>query len=251
MIPRNGMVVANAAATHVMEVIDMGCWTPVERFASSTSGDTAWYAAADPTSDYSRFLIMEGNQTIGEVQWSMLGRHNAENALAAILAARHAGVEVNAAIAALKDFEGVRRRMEVRGVVRDITVYDDFAHHPTAVATTIDGLRRRIGKARLIAVLEPRSNTMKLGTHRDAIAKSLSQADEVWMYQGPGVKWDVAGSVASLGARAQVATDIDALVENLNRVLQPGDHVLMMSNGGFGGIHAKLLARLAQQSSAS
>jgi UDP-N-acetylmuramate: L-alanyl-gamma-D-glutamyl-meso-diaminopimelate ligase len=136
--------------------------------------------------------------------------------------------------------------MEVRGTVREVTVYDDFAHHPTAVATTIDGLRRRIGKARLIAVLEPRSNTMKLGTHRDALAKSLHQADEVWMYQGPGVKWDVAGSVASLGARARVATDIDALVEDLNRVLRPGDHVLMMSNGGFGGIHTKLLARLAR-----
>ena len=248
MVPRNGLVVANAAATHVMEVIDMGCWTPVERFAASTSGDTAWYAATDPTSDFSRFLIMEGNREIGEVQWSMLGRHNAENALAAILAARHAGVEVSAAIGALRDFVGVRRRMEVRGVVRDITVYDDFAHHPTAVETTIDGLRRRIGRARLIAVLEPRSNTMKLGTHRDAIAKSLSQADQVWMYQGPGVKWDVAGSVASLGARARVATDIDTLVENLNRELQPGDHVLMMSNGGFGGIHEKLLTRLARQS---
>jgi UDP-N-acetylmuramate: L-alanyl-gamma-D-glutamyl-meso-diaminopimelate ligase len=246
MVPRNGMVVANAAASHVMEVIDMGCWTPVERFAASASGDTAWYAAASPGSDYSRFAIMEGNSEIGEVEWSMVGRHNAENALAAILAARHAGVEVAQSIAALKAFSGVRRRMEVRGVVRDITVYDDFAHHPTAVETTIDGLRRRIGKARLIAVLEPRSNTMKLGTHRDALAKSLSQADEVWMYQGPGVKWDVAGSVAALGARAHVATDIDALVESLNRVLQPGDHVLMMSNGGFGGIHAKLLARLAR-----
>jgi UDP-N-acetylmuramate: L-alanyl-gamma-D-glutamyl-meso-diaminopimelate ligase len=246
MVPHNGMVVANAADTHVMEVIDMGCWTPVERFASSTSGDTAWYASADPTGDYSQFVIMEGNREIGEVGWSMVGRHNAENALAAILAARHAGVSMNAAIAALAQFQGVRRRMEVRGTVREVTVYDDFAHHPTAVATTIDGLRRRIGKARLIAVLEPRSNTMKLGTHRDALAKSLHQADEVWMYQGPGVKWDVAGSVASLGARARVATDIDALVEDLNRVLRPGDHVLMMSNGGFGGIHTKLLARLAR-----
>ncbi len=246
MVPRHGMVVANAAATHVMEVIDMGCWTPVERFAASTGGDTAWYAAAEPASDFSRFVIMEGNREMGEVQWSMVGRHNAENALAAILAARHAGVTVATSIDALKQFAGVRRRMEVRGVVRDITVYDDFAHHPTAVETTLDGLRRRIGKARLIAVLEPRSNTMKLGTHRDALAHSLSAADEVWMYQGPGVKWDVAGSVASLGARAHVETDIDALVERLNHVLRPGDHVLMMSNGGFGGIHSKLLTRLSR-----
>jgi UDP-N-acetylmuramate: L-alanyl-gamma-D-glutamyl-meso-diaminopimelate ligase len=205
-----------------------------------------WHAAADPAGDYSRFTIMEGERAIGEVRWSMVGRHNAENALAAILAARHAGVGVAAAIEALETFAGVRRRMEVRGVVRDITVYDDFAHHPTAVATTIDGLRRRIGKARLIAVLEPRSNTMKLGTHRDALAQSLSAADEVWMYQGPGVQWDVAGAVASLGARARVVRDIDELVESLHRSLRPGDHVLMMSNGGFGGIHSKLLTRLAQ-----
>ena len=247
MVPHNGMVVANAADTRVMEVIDMGCWTPVERFAANMSGDAAWYTATEPGGDYSRFVIFQGNVEVGEVQWPMVGRHNAENALAAILAARHAGVEVHGAIAALKEFAGVRRRMEVRGIVRGITVYDDFAHHPTAVETTIDGLRRRIGKARLIAVLEPRSNTMKLGTHRDALAKSLSQADEVWMYQGAAVQWDVAGSVASLGSRAHVATDIDELVAALDRTLQPGDHVLMMSNGGFGGIHEKVLARLRER----
>jgi UDP-N-acetylmuramate: L-alanyl-gamma-D-glutamyl-meso-diaminopimelate ligase len=164
--------------------------------------------------------------------------------LAAILAARHAGVDVPTAIAGLAKFAGVRRRLEVRGVVNGITVYDDFAHHPTAVETTIDGLRRRIGSARLIAVLEPRSNTMKLGTHRDALAKSLQHADQVWMYQGPGVSWDVAGSVASLGSRARVATDIEELVTALDGTLTSGDHVLMMSNGGFGGVHTKLLKRL-------
>jgi UDP-N-acetylmuramate: L-alanyl-gamma-D-glutamyl-meso-diaminopimelate ligase len=248
MVPRNGLVVANAADVHVMEVIDQGCWTPVERFAASVTGDTAWYAATAPGGDYSRFMIMEGNREIGEVEWSMLGRHNAENALAAVLAARHAGVDVQTSIAALAKFAGVRRRMEVRGVVHGITVYDDFAHHPTAIETTIDGLRRRVGDARLIAVLEPRSNTMKLGTHRDALAKSLSRADQVWMYQGPGVQWDVAGSVASLGSRAHVSTDVDDLVTKLDSTLRSGDHVLMMSNGGFGGVHAKLLTRLTARS---
>jgi UDP-N-acetylmuramate: L-alanyl-gamma-D-glutamyl-meso-diaminopimelate ligase len=248
MVPRNGLVVANAADVHVMEVIDQGCWTPVERFAASVTGDTAWYAATDPGGDYSRFMIMEGNRNVGEVQWSMVGRHNAENALAAVLAARHAGVDVQTSIAALGKFAGVRRRMEVRGVVHGITVYDDFAHHPTAIETTIDGLRRRVGDARLIAVLEPRSNTMKLGTHRDALGKSLSRADQVWMYQGPGVQWDVAGSVASLGSRAHVTTDIDELVTQLDSTLRSGDHVLMMSNGGFGGVHAKLLTRLTSRS---
>ena len=179
MVPRNGLVVANAGDANVMHVIDMGCWTPVERFAGGLGGDTAWYVLAPPAGDYANFTIMEGNSTMGEVSWSMVGRHNAENALAAILAARSAGVDIKTSIAALKEFQGVRRRMEVRGVVNGITVYDDFAHHPTAVATTIDGLRRKIGSARLIAVLEPRSNTMKLGTHSSALAGALAQADQV------------------------------------------------------------------------
>jgi UDP-N-acetylmuramate: L-alanyl-gamma-D-glutamyl-meso-diaminopimelate ligase len=247
MVPRHGMVVANAADANVMHVIDMGCWTPVERFAGAVAGDTAWYVATAPGSDYSRFNIMQGSRDEGAVEWSMLGRHNAENALAAILAARHAGVAIPKAIAALKEFKGVRRRMEVRGAVDGITVYDDFAHHPTAVATTIDGLRRRIGAARLIAVLEPRSNTMKLGTHREALAKSLEHADRIWMYQGAGVDWDVAGSVASLGARARVSKDLDQLIATLARELERGDHVLIMSNGGFGGIHGKLLQRLRER----
>jgi UDP-N-acetylmuramate: L-alanyl-gamma-D-glutamyl-meso-diaminopimelate ligase len=247
MVPRNGLVVANAGDANVMRVIDMGCWTPVERFAGTVSGDTAWYAAAPPGGDYSTFAIMEGNQRVADVQWPMLGRHNAENALAAVLAARHAGVAIETAVAALKEFRGVRRRLETRGVVGGITVYDDFAHHPTAIEVTIDALRRRIGSSRLVAVLEPRSNTMKLGTHRDAMAKALERADRVWLYQGPNVTWDVAGSVAGLGERAAVAKDLDQLVATLGATLTAGDHVLIMSNGGFGGIHKKLLERLANR----
>jgi UDP-N-acetylmuramate: L-alanyl-gamma-D-glutamyl-meso-diaminopimelate ligase len=246
MVPRNGLVVANAGDPNVMHVIDMGCWTPVERFASGAQGDTAWYVAVEPGGDYSSFAIMEGDRKMAEVRWPLLGRHNGENALAAVLAARHAGVELQTAVDALREFKGVRRRMEVRGVVNGITVYDDFAHHPTAVATTIDGLRRRIGKARLFAVLEPRSNTMKLGSHQEAIAGSLSEADRVWLYQGSAVKWDVAGAVTSLGDRARVLNDIDALVTELRDASRDGDHVLIMSNGGFEGIHLKLLASLRE-----
>ena len=247
MVPRNGSVVANAGDANVMHVIDMGCWTPVERFAGTVASDTAWYAAAPPGGDYSAFTIMEGNRRVADVQWQMLGRHNAENALAAVLAAHHAGVTVETAVSALKEFGGVRRRLEVRGVVGGITVYDDFAHHPTAIEVTIDALRRRIGSSRLVAVLEPRSNTMKLGTHRDAMAKSLERADRVWLYQGPNVTWDVAGSVAGLGERAAVSRDLDQLVATLGATLSSGDHVLIMSNGGFGGIHKKLLERLASR----
>jgi UDP-N-acetylmuramate: L-alanyl-gamma-D-glutamyl-meso-diaminopimelate ligase len=246
MVPRNGLVVANAADTHVMEVIDMGCWTPIERFSADVQGDAAWYALAPPGGDYSNFAIMEGNQHVCDIEWDMVGRHNARNALAAILAARHAGVSVQTAAAALKQFKGVRRRLETRGVVRGVTVYDDFAHHPTAIETTIDGLRLRVGSAKLVAVLEPRSNTMKLGTHRDALARSLSRADDIWMYQGPGVQWDVAGAVAPLGERARVINDIDELVARLCENARSGDHILIMSNGGFGGIHEKLLTRLSE-----
>lgn len=247
MVPRNGMVVANAGDANVMHVIDMGCWTPVERFSANTRGDTAWYVAAEPASDFGKFTIAEGNRDIVNVEWNLLGRHNAENALAAMLAARHAGVDVRTAAAALKEFQGVRRRMEVRGKVNGVTVYDDFAHHPTAVETTIDGLRRKVGSERIIAVLEPRSNTMKLGTHRDALAHALERADLVWMYQGPSVQWDVAGAVVPLGHRARVEKDLDALIAMLAKEARSGDHILIMSNGGFGGIHAKLLERLTRK----
>lgn len=249
MVPRNGLVVANAGEAHVREVIDMGCWTPVERFAAEARADTSWYAKAEPDGDFTKFSVMQDKARVCDVEWDMVGRHNAQNAIAAMLAARHAGVSVERAVAALKAFKGVRRRMEVRGVVNGITVYDDFAHHPTAVETTIDGLRRRIGKERLIAVLEPRSNTMKLGTHRDALAHSLRAADEIWMYQGPSVQWDVAGAVAPLGERAKVARDLEQLLQSLAGNAKPRDHVLIMSNGGFGGIHEKLLARLRERAS--
>ncbi len=247
MVPRNGLVVANAGDARVTEVIDMGCWTPVERFSSGMHGDAAWYALAAPESDYSSFTIMEGTRRVVDVEWSLLGRHNAQNALAALLAARHAGVSFEAGIAALKAFKGVRRRLELRGVVNGVSVYDDFAHHPTAIETTIDGLRKRIGSARMIAVLEPRSNTMKLGTHRQALAHSLAAADQIFMYQGPGVHWDVAEAVAPLGSRAQVYSELEQLVQVLSESANAGDHVLIMSNGGFGGIHEKLLAKLRER----
>ena len=180
------------------------------------------------------------------VEWSLLGRHSVENALAAMIAARHVGVSIEESIAALKAFTGVKRRMEVRGTVNDITVYDDFAHHPTAITTTIAGLRRKVGRARIIAVLEPRSNTMKLGTHREALKQSLSGADRVWLYQGPEVKWDLAGLGSELSNLGGVHKEIDALVTALKNEVRPRDHVLVMSNGGFGGIHGKLLQSLSQ-----
>ena len=244
MTPRNGCVVSNGADANLEATLKMGCWTPVERFAYEAHGRVEWHANMLRGADGSRFEVMHAGRNVGTVEWPLMGRHNVENALAAIVAARLAGVTEGVAIEALKHFQGVRRRMEVRGVVNGITVYDDFAHHPTAIATTLDGLRRKVGNARIIAVLEPRSNTMKLGTHSAALAQALQTADRVWLYQAPELKWDVASAVASLGKRASIATSIDALVDALVNELRSGDHLLIMSNGAFGGIHGKALARL-------
>jgi UDP-N-acetylmuramate: L-alanyl-gamma-D-glutamyl-meso-diaminopimelate ligase len=224
----------------------MGCWTPVVKFSStqSSSADDQWSAELLGQQDGSHFIVKQGKQEHGEVQWNMMGRHNVSNALASIIAADHVGVTITESIAALKVFGGVKRRMEVRGVFNNITVYDDFAHHPTAIETTMQGLRRKIGNARIIAVLEPRSNTMKLGTHREPLKQSLHDAQQVWLYQGPDVKWDVDSLANELGAHSQVHKNIDEMVNALAPSLKSGDHVLIMSNGGFGGIHAKLLAKL-------
>jgi UDP-N-acetylmuramate: L-alanyl-gamma-D-glutamyl-meso-diaminopimelate ligase len=178
------------------------------------------------------------------VNWTLLGEHNVMNALAAIAAARHVGVSPQQAAQALDAFQGVKRRMEIRGVVGQVTVYDDFAHHPTAIDTTLRGLRARVGDARIIAVLEPRSNTMKLGVHREQLAPALAAADRAWFLNSPDLGWDLPSAVTGLGGRAGFAADVDSLVKGLVEESRPGDHILVMSNGGFGGLHDKLLAAL-------
>jgi UDP-N-acetylmuramate: L-alanyl-gamma-D-glutamyl-meso-diaminopimelate ligase len=193
-------------------------------------------------------VLFQGSP-VGQVRWGLIGGHNVDNALAAIAAARHAGVPPEVACAALGEFRGIKRRMEVRGVVGGVTVYDDFAHHPTAIATTIEGLRRRVGAgggagARILAVLEPRSNTMRLGVHCHALAGSLSAADETWLYAPPDLGWDAAPVIAALGGRGRLAQDIGELTRQLARAVRPGDHLLIMSNGGFGGLHQRLLDAL-------
>jgi UDP-N-acetylmuramate: L-alanyl-gamma-D-glutamyl-meso-diaminopimelate ligase len=181
---------------------------------------------------------------VGEVEWDLLGEHNVMNALAAIAAARQAGVAAERSLEALKEFRGVKRRMEVRGVIGGVTVYDDFAHHPTAIDTTLRGLRQRVGAARIIAVLEPRSNTMKMGVHRDQMAPALAAADLTYFFCPADLGWDIKGAVASMGQRARFAESVDALVQALAAEARAGDHILVMSNGGFGGLHEKLLMAL-------
>ena len=244
IVPGEGRIVWNAADRNVRQMLEMGCWTPREGFARNASADAKWSARVAPDGDYSRFEVLEDGKSLGAVQWSLIGAHNVENALGAIAAARHAGVTPAQAIKSLGRFAGVRRRLEVRGEVSGITVYDDFAHHPTAIAMTIDGLRRRVGVARIIAVLEPRSNTMRMGIHRETLGPSLAGADEVWLHAPPELGWDVAGTVAGLGSRAHIAPSVDELLAGLSARLRSGDHVLIMSNGGFGGVHGRLLETL-------
>jgi UDP-N-acetylmuramate: L-alanyl-gamma-D-glutamyl-meso-diaminopimelate ligase len=243
-VPRIGSIVCNGADQNLSRVLAQGCWTPVERFARDAGEGVQWSARAPADADYSRFEVLREGQAEGELAWQLLGAHNVDNALAALAAARHAGVPIERGIDALKRFKGVARRMQLRGEADGVKVYDDFAHHPTAIATTIDGLRRRIGAERILAVLEPRSNTMQLGVHRDTLAHSLSGADEVWLYAPPSIGWNVREAVTPLGARAHVIPDLEALVSALTERLRPGDHALIMSNGGFGGLHLRLLASL-------
>jgi UDP-N-acetylmuramate: L-alanyl-gamma-D-glutamyl-meso-diaminopimelate ligase len=243
-VPGNGRLVVNAADRNLAEVLAMGCWTPVERYSTEPTVPADWCVAADPAAAYARFAIRHGERHVGDVEWTMLGRHNAENALAALVAARHAGVDEQAAIEALRRFRGVRRRLEVRGTVHGIVVYDDFAHHPTAITTTLEGVRRRAGQGRVFAVLEPRSNTMKLGTHKAALARSLAGADRVFVYKSPEVTWDVSEAMQPLGGLAEVHADLAALTGALVAQSRSGDHLVLMSNGSFGGLHERLLAAL-------
>ncbi len=244
-IPGSGLIVWNAGDARLRETLAMGCWTPREAFSRAALPEAQWTARpAAGRSDYCAFEVLQSGQARGRVQWGLMGAHNMENALGAIAAARHAGVTVESAIESLGTFQGVARRMQLRGEVNGIRVYDDFAHHPTAIATTVDGLRRRVGAARIIAVLEPRSNTMRMGVHRDKLAGALAAADEAWLYLPADLGWDAAPVLGALGARAHGRSDVDALAKDLARSLRPGDHVLIMSNGGFGGLHGKLLAQL-------
>ena len=243
IVPGGGRIVWNAADETLKATLAMGCWTPLEGFARTARPEALW-SAGQADEDYSRFEVLEGGQPRGRVEWPLIGAHNMENALAAIAAARHAGVPVPQALAALGRFKGIARRMQLAGDVNGVRIYDDFAHHPTAIVTTLDGLRRRVGAARILAVLEPRSHTMRMGVHQQTLAPALAGADEVWLYAPPDLGWDVGAVARALGARGHVSADINALVRELAGAARSGDHVLIMSNGGFGGLHGKLLAEL-------
>ncbi len=237
-LPNNGLIVANGAEPALKRVLDRGCWTPVEWFNTSDG----WQA--EPDAEEGNFSVTLAGRELGCTSLALPGAHNRANALAALAAARHAGVPPDLALQALSRFKGVKRRLEVRGEVRGVAVYDDFAHHPTAIAATIAGLRGKVGKGRVLAVLEPRSNTMKLGVMKAQLPDSLADADAVFCYC-KNLGWDAQAALAPLGAKAQVFEDLSALVAALAAEARAGDRILVMSNGSFGGIHEMLLAAMA------
>ncbi|MFC5498682.1 UDP-N-acetylmuramate:L-alanyl-gamma-D-glutamyl-meso-diaminopimelate ligase [Caenimonas terrae] len=236
-VPASGRIVVNGLEESLARVLHQGCWSEVRSFGAAVSDFSA-------RGDADAFEVLERGKPAGRVQWALSGVHNQLNALAAIAAAQHVGVAPEVSAAALCGFHNAKRRMETLGVVNGITVYDDFAHHPTAIRTTVDGLRRKIGAQRILAVFEPRSNTMKLGTMKSQLPWSLEQADLAFCHSG-GLGWDPREPLAPMGARAMVAGSVDELLQQVLREARPGDHVLCMSNGGFGGFHARLLAALA------
>jgi UDP-N-acetylmuramate: L-alanyl-gamma-D-glutamyl-meso-diaminopimelate ligase len=244
-VPDNGRIVVNGLEESLQRVLSQGCWSEVRSFGAAVSDFTA-------AGDASDFDVLVKGQRAGHVKWALTGTHNQLNALAAIAAADHAGVPVAAACQALENFQNVKRRMEVRGRIHlrgdtstpAVTLYDDFAHHPTAIRTTVDGLRRALKPAqRILAVFEPRSNTMKLGAMKAQLPWSLQSADLAFCHSG-GLGWDAREALTPMGARAQVASSIDELVAQVVAAARPGDHIVCMSNGGFGGIHARLLSAL-------
>ncbi|GAB3341786.1 UDP-N-acetylmuramate:L-alanyl-gamma-D-glutamyl-meso-diaminopimelate ligase [Marilutibacter aestuarii] len=241
-VPRRGRLVVNGEDPRLAEVLEMGCWTPVERFG--LEGEGLDWTARLLAADGSAFVVVHRGAALGEVHWPLLGRHNVMNALAALAACAAVGVDVAGLLPALSNFRSVKRRMEHLGEARGITVYDDFAHHPTAIRTTLEGLRARVGGARIVVAMEPRSNSMRLGAHAQALAPSLDGADAVVFLHRPELAWDAARVVADVRGDAVAAADVDALIQALVERTRDGDHVVFMSNGGFDGAPRRFLARL-------
>ena len=235
-VPRQGLIVSPANDNNLQTVLDMGCWTRVEAL-NDTQG---WHLTHEPAETRIGFA----DRDYGVLNWSLLGLHNEQNALAAIAAARHAGVPVEQALAALARFKNVKRRLEVRGKVNGITVYDDFAHHPTAIHATVTGLRKHAGNARILAVLEPRSNTMRMGTHSAQLADALAEADHTWLFRPADLRWDAEKVMGALTGRGVVADSVQDIVDAVANEARTGDHIVIMSNGGFDNIHQRILAAL-------
>lgn len=235
-VPGEGRVISKQGDTNIEEVLEKGLWTPKVTF-----GQKGNFSYRLLSSDASAFEVLHHNKKAGEIRWDIMGEFNIENALAVIAAAEHVGVSVEKSCKALSEFISPKRRLETRGVVNEVTIYDDFAHHPTAIAKTIEALRKKVGSARIIAVFEPRSNSMKLGQFQQDLAAAMQNADAVFLYEPKNLSWSVREAFELCTKPYEILQDIDLLAQRIKEVSRPGDHVLIMSNGGFGGIHEKIL----------
>lgn len=241
IMPEQALVIYPENDTEVKNVLEMGCWTPTVTLGVVSAN----WGVVSASVDYRNFKVEHDGEILGEVNWSLIGEHNAHNALAAIVAADHIGISVDKACEALTEFKSVKRRLECIFDVNNTRIYDDFAHHPTAISKTLEALRQHAGDARLIAIMEPRSNTMRMGIHANTLAASFEKADQVLLFQADNVDWDIAKHMSELGKRCQVFTDIDAIVNLITEQHQLGDQIVIMSNGAFGGIHKKLIEALS------
>lgn len=245
IVPSNGLVIKPADDKNIETVLEQGCWTPVEQFTDTVPRDNrSTWLAKNMSDNGQQFDVYFENQFIARLDWDLMGQHNVQNALAAIAAARHAGVMPEHAVDALSGFQGVKRRMEELGNIDGIRIYDDFAHHPTAIASTIQGLRKQVGDSRIIAVVEPRSNTMRMGVHKDSLSVSLAGADLVFLFKPSDISWSLQDVVDDMASPSFLYDDVDQMVEQIVRNVRSGDHVLIMSNGAFGGLHRKLIEAL-------
>ncbi len=246
MVPSNGLILSPKNEQAITDTLSKGCWTPTEFSVEDQCHNDGWHAEKIKA-DGSEFIVRFKGQEQGRVKWNLIGDFNIDNGLMAIAAARHAGVPAHIGIEALAEFINTKRRLELKGTVNNIRVYDDFAHHPTAIAKTLAGVRAHVGNNRILAVLEPRSNTMKSGIHKDTLAASLAKADQVFVFQGEKVQWSVQALINDCQQPCYIHDDIAALVDDIVQQSQPGDSIIIMSNGGFGGIHDKLLQALTIQ----
>ena len=241
IVPQSGKVISDIADANLEDVLARGCWSEQEK--ADHDGKSGWWTEALKP-DASEFVVGFKDKSFGKINWALIGNHNMQNALMAIAAARHAGILPATAFEALGKFINTRRRLEIRGCVNGVTVYDDFAHHPTAIETTLQGLRNKVGKARIFAILEPRSNTMKMGIHKDRLAESLKLADQIFIYQPPDVNWDVKQYLSVIADKSKIFISVEDIIRQTIANVQPGDHVVIMSNGGFENIHERLLEAL-------
>ncbi|MDX1562129.1 MAG: UDP-N-acetylmuramate:L-alanyl-gamma-D-glutamyl-meso-diaminopimelate ligase [Gammaproteobacteria bacterium] len=241
-IPSEGLISVNAVDDHIRSVLDLGSWTPVETFTALPDRQATWTAEYDLIGAKSRFSVYRESERVGEAGWALLGRHNLENALAAISAAAHVGVDVELALEALSKFKGVKRRLEKRGVFHGVAIYEDFAHHPTAITQTLAALRAQQGDKRIVAIVEPRSNTMRMGVHGEALGEAFADADLVYLLSREDLGWDPAKVLGSMGQKLRVESAVDTIVDRVLGDARSGDQIVMMSNGNFGG-----LPRLLQQ----